>query len=276
MSVFAPPCLLSAESLGAHQVNVLVVTWQHPFTREISAIGLLAKTLSGVYSFNYVHNVLSIEDFRPLVGFPDLYARYDADDLFPLFAQRVMTPRRPDYSSFVSALGLSDVPTPWEQLPHSGGRRAGHTLQLLPVPTQAEGILGTWEVSFLVHGMRHIAGERRTLHAREVTVSQELQEHALRSLRPGDELRLLTEPQNPVNTQAILVADATGIPLGYMPDFLTEDLTLLGLENLSCTAEAVNGPNVPWHMRLSAKLSCNAPAGFQFFTSSSWQLLVSS
>lgn len=276
MSVQSPPRLLSSEVLGSHEVSVLAVTWQHPFNRRISVIGLLAKSLGGTYRFDYVQNVLSIEDFQPLLGFPDLYSSYEADTIFPLFAQRVMDPRRPDYTNFITSLGLTDSPSPWEQLSHSGGRRAGDTLQLFPVPVPVEGEMDTWEFSFLVHGMRHIAGSTRILNGLEVSVTREQQELAMKSLTRGAEVSLVQEPSNPKNELAILVSDKNSIPLGYVPDLFTSDLAILGLNNLSCTIEVVNGPDAPWHMRLVAKLRCKVPAGFQFFTDTSWQTLASS
>lgn len=273
MSVLTPPRLLSSDLLGSHEISVLAVTWQHPFTRQISVIGLLSKNIAGIYRFTYVRNVLTIEDFQPLVGFPDLDRNYEADSLFPLFAQRVMEPRRPDYARFISSLGLSDSPTPWEQISHSGGRRAGDTLQLLPVPVPCEGQLNVWEVSFLVHGMHHIAGKTRILNQQEVLISREQQERALASLSAGSHLPLVREPSNPKNGNAIVVTAEDDTPLGYVPDLFTQDLAALDLNNISCTAEVVNGSDAPWHMRLVAKLRCTVPPAFQFFTDEAWQPL---
>lgn len=276
MPVLAPPRLLTAEVLGSNQVSVLAVTWQHPFTREISAIGILARNVEGTYSFNYVRNVLNIQDFQPLVGFADLYQAYESDRLFPLFAQRVMDPRRPDYVSFIASLGLSNEPSPWEQLERSGGGRAGDTLQLRPVPSPVEGVLDTWEVSFLVHGMRHISGKARTLGGREVNITRNQLEASLNSLRPGEILQLIPEPTNPKNHHAVVVADSKGVPLGYLPDIFTDDLAHLDPQGVTCTVEIINGPTAPWQMRLVAKLRCVVPPGFQFFATSSWQTLASS
>lgn len=276
MHVLAPSSLLCSEVLGSHQVKVLVVTWQHPFSRKISAIGLLTKDLSSNYGFDYIENVRTIEDFRPLVGFPDLDKHYESETLFPLFAQRVMDPRRPDYTRFISSIGLSDAPSPWEQLSHSGGRRAGDTLQLLSIPTPVEGGRGAWEFNFLVHGMRHIVGTVHNLGNLDVVVDRELQEAALSSLHPCDELSLIPELDNMINLNAIVVATSSGIPLGYVPDVFTADLSLLPLQDMRCFAEVVNNVSVPWQMRLVAKLVCNVPNGFQFFSAPAWKPLASS
>lgn len=276
MSVLAPPRFLTSESLSSGNVSVLAVAWQHPFSRKISVIGVLSLDLNGCYRFTYVHNVLAIDDFQPLVGFPDLYRTYESEHLFPLFAQRVMDPRRPDYVSFVTSLGLSENPTPWEQLSHSGGRRTGDTLQLLPVPVPVEGHADLWEVTFLVHGMRHIANNPRVLNDSETLITQTEFEQALAALTPGSDLHLVPEPSNPVNNLALVVTDFEGTPLGYLPDVFTEDIAHLGVANVTCTVEITNGPKAPWHMRLVAKLRCKVPSGFSFFASEAWQPLPNS
>jgi len=276
MPVLTPPRFVTQESLSSGHVSVLAVTWQHPFTRKISAIGILSLDTDGCYRFEYVKNVLTIEDFQPLIGFPDLFENYQSDHLFPLFAQRVMDPRRPDYVRYVNALGISESSTPWEQLSHSGGRRTGDTLQLLPVPVPADDQPGIWEVKFLVHGMRYIAERKRYLNASEVSVTHEEFEQALQALKPGSHLQLIPEPTNPVNDLAYVVTNSNGLPLGYLPDVFTEDVDQLGVENVSCTAEIVNSLKAPWHMRLVAKLRCKAPEGFHFFSSEAWQPTSSS
>lgn len=68
-----------------------------------------------------------MKDFRPLLGFPDLRGSYSSDELFPLFAQRAMDPRRPDYQRYVERLGLEGEPGPWMQISRSQGRRQSRT-----------------------------------------------------------------------------------------------------------------------------------------------------
>src|SRR5262245_29591138 len=102
----------------------LGVAWQHPRSRRIAPVGILWREAS-VYRFRYVRNIANVPDFVPFLGFPDLGAAYSSPRLFPLFAQRVMDPRRPDYGRYVATLDLARDATPWEQLARSEGRRAG-------------------------------------------------------------------------------------------------------------------------------------------------------
>jgi hypothetical protein len=83
----------------------LAVAWQHPVTRAIEPVGILECDEAG-YRFRYVRNALRVEGFRPLLGFPDLHRTYESTRLFPLFAQRVMDARRPDYRRMLGPLSF--------------------------------------------------------------------------------------------------------------------------------------------------------------------------
>ena len=100
---------------SAKTARRLVVTWQHPADRNIEPVGFLDYD-GQCYRFGYIRHALSVKDFRPLLGFRDLYRAYSSEDLFPLFAQRVMDPRRPDYQRYVERLGLPEEASPWEQI----------------------------------------------------------------------------------------------------------------------------------------------------------------
>lgn len=177
----------------------LVVAWQHPVERSIHPVGFLSFD-GDTYRFGYIQNVLRVKDFRPLLGFADLHGNYRSADLFPLFAQRAMDPRRPDYHRYVERLGLEGEPGPWEQIARSQGRRQGDTLQLLPEPTVSGDELSC---RFLVHGIRHVHEEPRVLAGQEIHVTREEVEGALARLAPGEKLALADEGNKP---QGLLVA----------------------------------------------------------------------
>jgi hypothetical protein len=246
----------------------LVVTWQHPEERSIEPIGFL--TYDGQsYRFEYIRNALGVTDFRPLIGFPDLDSAYRSNDLFPLFSQRAMDPRRPDFSRYVTRLGLSEDTSPWEQIARSGGRREGDTLQLFPEPVVQDGSI---TCAFLVHGIRWIGSRPLTLSGKSTSISRADVERALMGLTPGDPLQLINEPDNPSNPAAILVADRPGTPIGYVPNLLVADLhRLANIADVAVQAEVVNGPDAPWHMRVLARLQADGPSGFRFFEGDTWE-----
>jgi hypothetical protein len=208
------------------------------------------------YEFRYVRNVLSVKDFIPLIGFPDLSGVYTSPRLFPLFSQRVMAPRRPDFSRYVESLDLTEDADPWEQLTRSEGRRAGDTIMVFPEPTI--GSEGRTQSNFLVHGIRHAVPE------------QDIDDR-LRSLRKGDRLALVPEPTNPVNPRAIHTVDRQSVPLGWVPDLLLDYVhTVTGTGPHELVVQHVNGPEAPIHLRLLVRLTGSVPAGYKAFSGAAW------
>jgi hypothetical protein len=246
----------------------LVVTWQHPIDRTISPVGMLSFDGHN-YRFHYLRNALQVTGFRPFLGFPDLQGQYSSDTLFALFAQRAMTPRRPDFTRWVERLGLPEDASPWEQITRSGGSRKGDTIQLFPVPTVANGRL---ECDFLVHGMRHIAGRPAALGGNVISVTRDELERELAALAAGDALRLQDEPTNASNPLAILTTTEANVPLGWVPNLLVEEVHRIpNHQRANVTALAVNGAEAGWHLRLLAHLSVAVPAGFEVFADDRWQ-----
>jgi hypothetical protein len=247
----------------------LVVAWQHPDRRGIQPVGLL--TYDGLlYRFAYIRHALDVMDFRPLLGFPDLRGSYSSPDLFPLFAQRAMDPRRPDYQRYVARLGLEGEPGPWEQIARSQGRRHGDTIQLFPEPTRHGDEL---TCLFLVHGIRH-AHEGERLEGGRGRGTPDQVNAALGLLRPGDPLQLARDRQNRFNKLAVMVVGSS-VPVGWVPDLLLEDLHRL-MERAAITAsvEHVNGPDAPVHLRLLVRLTAVPAGDFRFFTGHRWEPLA--
>ncbi len=169
-----------------------------------------------------------------------------------MFSQRIMSPRRPDFSEFLRQLHLSENATPWEQLARSEGRSTGDTVQVFPIPAVRPG--GATSCRFLVHGIRYVTGGQLPL------------------LGLGEPLTLRDEPENPVNRDAALVCTERGEPLGYVPDLLLEHLRVLqATAPVELTVEHTNGPEAPMHLRLLARLGGRAPGGYQPMSGSRWQ-----
>ena len=255
---------------SAKTARRLVVTWQHPADRNIEPVGFLDYD-GQRYRFGYIRHALSVKDFRPLLGFQDLNRAYSSDDLFPLFAQRVMDPRRPDYQRYVERLGLDEEASPWEQITRSQGRRQGDTIQLLPQPT-SDG--ETLTCLFLVNGVRHVPDGPLVLDGRPIEVTREQVEAALSGLRPGDLLQVVREPENKHNPLALLVMAPAATPVGWVPNLMVEDMhKLTARADVSATAEHINGSDAPWHLRLLVRLTARGAGDFRFFTGEAWDLL---
>lgn len=234
----------------------LGVAWQHPRTRQIAPVGLLWHD-DERYFFRYARNVQNVPDFTPFLGFPHLDKIYSSSRLFPLFAQRVMDPRRPDFGRYVETLDLALSATPWEQLARSEGRRAGDAIMVVPEPLVDD--TGRTISNFLVHGVRHAM-------AKDPSVAERLGR-----LREGDELTLVPEPSNKVNAQAIHTADGQGVPLGWVPDLLLAYAhTVRHTGPYSVRVRHINGPEAPIHLRLLVRLDGSVPIGFEPFGVDVW------
>ena len=228
----------------------LVVAWQNRATRLIEPVGLLEH--GPPYRFRYLRRAGRVEGFQPFVSFPDLERTYTSLNLFPLFSQRIMSMRRPDFGEFLDQLHLSRTSTPWEQLARSEGRSSGDTVQVFPVPSV--GTDGATTCRFLVHGIRHVTGG------------------PLPALVRGQPLALQDDPSNPYNDQAVLVTDTAGHPLGYVPDLLLGHLAQMRSTGpVDVTVEHINGPEAPPHMRLLVRLEGRVPPGYEPMSGPGWE-----
>lgn len=241
--------------------NRLLVAWQHPESRLISPVGMLDIETED-YRFRYLCRALRTPDFRPFLGFRDFDCTYLSDELFPLFQQRVMNPRRPDYERYIRSLDLPPAVTPWEQLARSGGKRAGDTIQLFPEPVVRED--DSSGCFFLVHGVRHIEGGRNPSV-----------QHQIEGLSKGDSLQLVPEPDNVVNPRALLTATDGGDLLGWVPDLLLDYVHTLreSARPLELHVEHTNGSDVPYHFRLIARVEGHVPSGYRPFAGPGWEFL---
>jgi len=204
----------------------LLVSRQDPSSRAFARVGTL--TFDGAtYTFTYDRAAE-----RPLPGLPLGRAHVSAT-LFPIFAERVMDPRRPEREATLEHLGLAPDAGPIEVLAVSGGGRTGDTYELTPLPHA-----GDVSLPFLVHGIRHLTADERA---------------SIDRLRAGEQLSLRCEPENPVNGRALLVTQ-DGCRLGYVPDPLLDYVHAIVKRDYQLRVERVNPAEAGLHMRLLVRL----------------------
>ena len=231
----------------SYEPPAIFVNWQDETSRTIFPVGRLV-TLRGEpgYEFAYIAAALGAEKvgFAPFQAFPDLRQVYRAPELPAFFKNRLLQPGRPDYPQYLQELGLDAATvTPVEILARSGGRRVTDPLEvfaeLVPVGDR-------FEAHFFVRGIRYLDNA----------------EDAALLLRPGDPLRLAHEPSNAVNPNAHLVICHGGQAVGYVPDYLVDDLKALVEQDESLRVEVVrvNQPPAPSQQRLLCKLSISSEA----------------
>ena len=208
----------------------LLVTRRDPHTSAYAPVGELTHDPQAqTYAFTYRPEVT-----RGLPGLP-LGETTVAPDLFPLFGQRIVSPRRADHDEALDLLALDPLAEPFEVLARSGGRSATDTLELTPMPEP-----GPLDLRFLVHGVRHLT---------------EAERERIETLRPGQPLALRPEPQD---ADAVLVTD-DGHRLGYVPRPLLEYVRPAMERHHELTVERVNPPAAGFHMRLLVRLAGHLP-----------------
>lgn len=258
MTVSSPTSLVQGSSDDLVRTMRLAVAWQHPQTRLIQPVGLLTYEDQGhgeLYSFCYLQNAKVVPDFRPFLSFPALNRIYRSARLFPLFAQRVMDERRPDFARYVSSLDLSPEATPWEQIARSEGRRAGDTIMVFPEPAIDPD--GATRSKFFVHGIRH-TGDPDT-------------ELALRDVHRPMMLGLDPDPMNPVNPRAMCVTSGS-VRLGWVPDLLLDYIhEVMAGSDAEVTVQHVNGPGAPPHLRLLVRFSGYVEPSYRPFSGPMWE-----
>ncbi len=215
------------------------VVWQNLQTRQLVHVGWL-HVGAGRYAFEYTPDADLDRDFQPFVAFPDLQGRYEANDLFPFFAHRVVATAEPGFDDLVDALGLSrDTATPVELLARSWGRSTHDTIQIVPEPELHSD--GGSSRLFLVSGVSHADED----HPEEVS-------KLVTKLKVGQKLDLRDEPDNPVDSQAITI-EAGGHRLGWIPAYLLGEVHK-ARERVDVFVEHANGARTPWHLRLLCRL----------------------
>lgn len=226
---------------ATYEAPALFVTWQDQVSRRIFPVGRLVTLEGGAgYEFAYIAAAREAEEcgFAGFPAFPELERVYRSAELPAFFRNRLLQPGRLDYPQYLQELGLEiSTATPVEILGRSGGRRVTDRLEvfaeLIPVGDRLEG-------HFFVRGMRHVEGA----------------EDAALQLEAGDRLRLVHEPSNAVNPSAHLVICHDGSRVGYVPDYLVDDIKdlLERDESLRVEVVRVNQPPAPSQQRLLCKV----------------------
>lgn len=236
----------------------LIVNWQHEASRQLHAVAQLVvsdREAGYLYEFAYLRGAVDARrlGFRPFVAFRDMDRRYvSRDEMFAFFKNRVLPSTRPDYLEYVESLGLTpETANAVDLLGRSAGRRQTDRIETVLAP-ERDLVTGLYTTHFLLRGVRHVDGG----------------EDAVAGARPDDSLSLSLEPNNPRNPRARKVAYA-GSPVGYVPDYLVDDLDELERRGAQPTLTVVrlNPRPAPSHHRLLVRLEATWPDGFESLAS---------
>lgn len=237
--------------------QLLFVAWHDSRARGFHTVGRLVRFYEAggpKYEFTYVRGAsLACErGFKPFLAFPHLDQVYRSDEVFPFFANRLLSPGRPDYADYVRRLGLNpQSANEMTILGRSGGVRATDSLVLFPLPRQ-EPSVGCYQTYFLAYDTADSVSEQ------------------IARFPKGKPLLLEWHQQRGIGLHTY---DHTLI--GHLPSYLLGDaLRLANLcSYLEVAVEQVNPPPAPLQQRLLCRLRSCWPEGFVPFSDPIFQPL---
>lgn len=223
--------------------------------------------LDGHYRFVYTRGAQTLEGFRAFAGMPDLAAVYESDELFPLFANRLLAKSRPEYDAFLMWGGFDpdNPPDPIAILGVTEGMRQTDSMEVFPCPTPDA--QGCYVGKFFLHGVRWFPPDAQARIGR---------------LRPGESLGLMADVSNRNDTRAVAVrtCDAQNrYMIGYVPRYLAHDVYQLfggcGAHFVEVSVERVN-LDAPLQQRLLCRMKACWPGDFQPCGAEEFQPIVES
>lgn len=233
----------SAGADAGIRASRLIVTRRGVTDGTYRAIGYLDRLTrdsdSTVYEFTYLARVADDPAFVPIVGFRDIRRHYQSARLFPSFADRIMSAKRPDRPQYLASLDLDADADAWEILTASGGYREGDPIELISLPSYNRRT-GETTACFLAHGVRHRAPEAS--------------DH-ITSLVSGQRLMLEPDPTNIANARAIRIVDGS-VHLGFVPDPLLDYVhSVIAAGKYELTVVKANPAETHPHLRLLLRLA---------------------
>jgi hypothetical protein len=236
---------------GRNSLNSLYVAWRPRDAGQGWRPVAKLEFCEGVYRFVYTKGAKK-PGFKPFRGMDDTTAVYESDELFPLFANRLLSGSRPEYESFLRWGGFepADRPDPISILGVTEGLRQTDAIEVFPCPLpDAEGCFTN---KFFLHGLRWLP---------KVAIER------ISRLETGERLRLFPDLQNADDPHAVGIrTDNERMIVGYFPRYLANDVWELlqkcDVDFLHVSVDRVN-PTAPLQNRVLCRLQACWPAGFR-------------
>lgn len=248
-------------------MKTLFLGWQAPESRQWFPVGRLdadadADVDAGRdrFSFRYTQGAIAARGhgFYPMPSFPDFLGDYRSADLFPMFRNRILAPRRKDYREYLHTLGLNRD-DPIEILAVTGGARQTDSFELFPkIEKQSD---GSFRCRFFLHGLRHVSGSAQQRAA---------------ELQTDEALGVSVELTNPVTQVAIQLTTRDYHLVGWAPRYLVSDLmhSLADVSRIHARVVKVNGAEVPPNRRVLIEFCGHLPVDAEPMSSEEFQVLA--
>jgi hypothetical protein len=230
-------------------MNTLFVAMQDQESRRWAPVARLRRE-HGQYRFVYTRGCRQVPEFEGFGRLDDLSAEYVSHELFPLFANRVLSKTRPEYQRYMNWLGLNPAEVDvLEELGRTGGLRATDGLELISCPEPTDD--RHYEIRFFARGVRHLGADAQM---------------AVGQLQVGERLFLVRDVQNEADGLALMLRTGDPVQLvGYVPRYYSADLArlldMVGPQEVAVYVDGVNN-DAPLQYRLRCRLTAPWPEGF--------------
>jgi hypothetical protein len=234
-------------------MTTLFVAWRSGDEHEGAwgPVGMLSFD-GELYRFCYTLGALKFPGFRSFPSMEDLNTVYVSAELFPLFANRLLSQSRPEYEDYLrwGGFNASYLPDPISILSVTGGISQTDSIEVFscPVPDQT----GCYQNKFFLHGIRWFPQESINRLAR---------------LQPEEHLLLMPDPGNPCDPYAVGVrTHIERMLIGYVPRYLTRDILHLlqdcDPENVELVVDRLNS-DAPLQQRVLCRMRSCWPDDFR-------------
>jgi hypothetical protein len=191
-------------------MNSLFVAWRPPMPDPTGwrPVGRLEHD-GGLFRFWYTRGAQK-PGFRPFAQMERLDQMYESEELFPLFANRLLSKSRPEYEAYLrwSGFDADTAPDPIVILGVTEGIRQTDAVEVFPCP--APDLEGCYFNKFFLHGIRWLP---------DAAVER------IRRLGEDERLKLMLDLQNQYDPQAVAVRTETDrMQIGYVPRYFAHDV----------------------------------------------------
>ena len=222
--------------------RAVFLAWQDPRERQWFPVGRLDAHGDPLrYRFRYIGGAERAREeanYPLTVGFPDIRGDYRSQRIFPVFQNRVISPKRADFPAYMRNLDwpADPPPDPISILQVSGGRRVTDSYEVFPKIIKRED--GGFTCRFFLHGLRYVnkAARRR-----------------VDNIQKGETLYMTLELTNPATGLAIQIQTEDYHMVGWTPRYLAFDLFLAMAESPNdyrARVVRLNPPPAPLSNRL--------------------------
>ncbi len=206
--------------------RTLFLGWREPSGDRRFPVGRLdANVELPLYRFRYIHGAKRAQKeahFPLALDFPELHKDYRSPQLFALFRNRVIAPRRPDRLKYLSRLALPEDADSIEILSVNSGQRMTDFYEVFPRLDKRED--GSFTCRFLLHGWSHVKEPAKRRAGR---------------LREGEALHMELETASSEAGPAMQAKTTDDHIIGWAPRYFVPDLAAAMRETSKCSAHVV-------------------------------------